>query len=167
MKILKKLFMGGVVCLLVLSITGCASIFKGDPSMLNIMSSPEKAKVTILGSHTGEKIKKTTPCSVTLNKGSDYMVKIELAGYESENIVIRREITGWFWGNILLGGLIGMVIDGSTNNMWEHTPTVINIDLDKLTSLPKTIEIEYPVTLLMEDGTKVVKNLPITFHQII
>jgi hypothetical protein len=94
------------------------------------------------------------------------MVQIELAGYQSENIIIRREIAGWFWANIFLGGVVGMVIDYSTNNMWTHSPTIINLDLSKLSSLPETIMIEYPVTLLMEDGTKVVKNLPITFHKI-
>jgi hypothetical protein len=66
-----------------------------------------------------------------------------------------------------LGGVIGMVIDYSTNNMWQHTPTNINMDLTKLSSLPDTISLEYPMTLLMADGSKVVKNLPITFHRAI
>ena len=58
-------------------------------------------------------------------------------------------------------------VDYGTDNMWEHAPAIINIDLDKQSSLPKTIMIEYPITLLMEDGTKVTKNLPIIFHRII
>jgi hypothetical protein len=131
------------------------------------MTNPDNAKIVIRGSQSGEKIVEHSPCNITLNKGSDYMVTIEYAGYQSENIVIRRDIAGWFWGNILLGGVIGMVIDYATNNMWVHSPTIINLDLTKLSSLPDTISIEYPVTLLMEDGTKVVKNLPITFHKMI
>lgn len=165
-----NIFKKGLICVLLASIlvivNGCASIFNGNASMLNIMTNPENATVTIKGSQSGEKIVQHTPCNITLNKGSDYMVKIEFAGYQSENIIIRREIAGWFWGNILLGGVIGMVIDYATNNMWTHAPTNINLDLSKLSSLPETISIEYPVTLLMEDGTKVIKNLPIVFHRI-
>lgn len=156
-----------LMILMLILISGCASIFSGNASMLNIMTFPDNAKVTIKGSQSGEKLVEYTPCNLTLNKGSDYMVKIEYAGYQSENIIIRREIAGWFWGNIFLGGVIGMLIDYSTNNMWTHSPTNINIDLSKLSSLPETLTIEYPVTLLMEDGTKVVKNLPITFHKMI
>lgn len=163
-----KRFNKGIICLL-LGLTlfvanGCASIFNGNASMLSIMTNPENATVTIKGSQSGEKIVQHTPCSITLSKGSDYMVKIDFAGYQSENIIIRRDIAGWFWGNLLLGGVIGMVIDYGTNNMWTHSPSNINIDLTKLSSLPETISIEYPVTLLMEDGTKVVKYLPITLR---
>ncbi len=157
-----------VICLLLISavsLTGCASIFNANPSLLSIMTNPEDAKVTITGMQNMEKITKRTPCSVYLNKGSDYTVRIELAGYQSEEIPIRRNVTGWFWGNILLGGIIGMAIDYGTGNMWAHTPTAVNFDLSKVSSLPDTIMIEYPVTLLMADGSQVIKNLPITFHK--
>jgi len=164
-KQLDKILLGFVLVSFMI-LTGCASIFSGNPSMLNIMTNPENATVTIKGSQSGEKIIQHTPCSISLNKSSDYMVNIELAGYQSDNIIIRREIAGWFWGNILLGGVIGMVIDYSTNNMWTHAPTAINLDLSKISSLPEKILIEYPITLLMEDGTRVVKYLPITFHKI-
>jgi hypothetical protein len=165
MNIHKKVLVCLLLAIILVVANGCASIFNGNASMLNIMTNPENATVTIKGSQSGEKIVQHTPCNITLNKGSDYMVKIEFAGYQSENIIIRREIAGWFWGNILLGGVIGMVIDYSTNNMWTHSPTNINIDLSKLSSLPETISIDYPVTLLMEDGTRVIKNLPIIFHK--
>jgi hypothetical protein len=165
MNINKKVLICLLLAIVLFIANGCASIFNGNSSMLNIMTNPENATVTIKGSQSGEKIVEHTPCNITLNKGSDYMVKINFAGYQSENIIITRGIAGWFWGNLLLGGVIGMVIDYSSNNMWQHTPTNINIDLTKLSSLPETIRLEYPVTLLMEDGTKVVKNLPITFHK--
>jgi len=167
MKNSRKLLLMVAILFFAFFINGCASIFDGDTSILSIMTDPKDATVTIKGSQSGEIITKHTPCSISLNKGSDYMVSIELAGYRSENVMIRREISGWFWGNILLGGIIGMVIDYGTNNMWDHTPTVLNVDLSEQSSLPQTITIEYPMTLIMEDGTKTLKNLPITFHRLI
>jgi hypothetical protein len=162
-KLILLLILGAFVFI----VSGCASIFNGNASMLNIMTNPDNATVTIKGSQSGEKIIQHTPCSITLNKNSDYTVAITYAGYQSENIIITRGINGWFWGNLFLGGVVGMVIDYSTNNMWYHTPSNINIDLTKLSSLPDTISIEYPVTLLMDDGSKVIKELPITFHRAI
>lgn len=165
MEYLKKIFVV-FVCFSSVMITGCASLFNASPSLLNIMTNPQNAKVTITGLQNMERLTKQTPCTVYLNKGSDYTVKIELAEYQSEEIPIRRSISGWFWGNLLLGGIIGMVIDYGTANMWAHEPIGLNIDLSKISSLPDTISIEYPVILLMADGTKTVKNLPIIFHKI-
>jgi len=165
MEYLKNVFVV-FVCFSLAMITGCASLFNASPSLLNVMTDPQNAKVTITGLQNMERLTKQTPCTVYLNKGSDYTVKIELAGYQSEEIPIRRSISGWFWGNLLIGGIIGMVIDYGTANMWAHEPTGLNIDLSKISSLPDTIAIEYPVILLMADGTKTVKNLPIIFHKI-
>ena len=162
-----KMVVIGFCCLSLLLMTGCASLFNANPSLLSIMTNPQGATVTITGLQNMERLTKQTPCTINLSKGSDYTVRITLAGYQSEDIPIRRGITGWFWGNLLLGGIIGMAIDYTTANMWEHQPSVINLDLTKVSSLPDTIAVEYPITLLMADGTKTVKNLPIVFHKII
>lgn len=156
-----------VILLPILLLTGCASIFSGGPSLLKIMTNPEDAKVTIKGLNNVERITQKTPCAVSLSKASDYSVVIELAGYQSEEIYIRRGTNGWFWGNLFLGGIVGMIIDYSTSNMYEHQPSTINLDLTKLTSLPDKVMIEYPITLIMEDGSRIVRNLPITFNRVI
>ena len=154
----------GLLLTFMVMLTGCASIFNRS-GYLSVSTVPP-ATVVIKGVDSGEKVKLATPCTFNLDRKSDYQVTISLAGYQSETIFIRRNITGWFWGNILIGGLIGMGIDWGTGNMWEHSPTNLNIDLTKVSSLPDTISGEFPVTLIMSDGTKVVQNLPMTFHKV-
>lgn len=57
------------------------------------------------------------------------MVKIELAGYHTYETTLTREISGWVWGNIVFGGLIGLVIDASAGGMYRLSPEQINADL--------------------------------------
>ncbi|QYM78788.1 hypothetical protein K0B96_16015 [Horticoccus luteus] len=41
----------------------------------------------------------------------------------ADSPLIRPEMSGWYWGNILFGGLIGMiVVDPITGSMWNLSP---------------------------------------------
>ena len=56
-------------------------------------------------------------------KGQSYTLKLELAGYKSTEVELRSTLSGWYFGNILLGGLIGMVVvDPVTGSMWNIEP---------------------------------------------
>jgi hypothetical protein len=124
-------------------------------------------KVTVIGG--GEKIVQHTPCSVVLSKLNDYTVILEYQGYRSEQISIQRSLSGWVIGNILLGGIIGLAVDGVTGNMWNHNIHTINTELVKAKTtgmLPDKVTIEYPFSLLNDNGETVVQYIPVTFHRI-
>ncbi|MFT3781454.1 MAG: hypothetical protein QM790_05500 [Nibricoccus sp.] len=113
--------------------TGCASIVHGGPRTLEIKSDPSGATITITKLGTAEVVHSaTTPCTVSLDqkrgyfKGQSFTVKFELAGYKSTEVVVRHELSGWYFGNLLLGGLIGMIgVDPATGAMWNLTPDKI------------------------------------------
>jgi len=157
-----------LVVVMAFVITGCASIVAGGPSVLNVNTVPKDVKVTIVGLGNGETLSQNTPCIFTLNKNSDYKVTLEYQGYKSEEMVIRRGINGWFWGNILFGGIVGMVIDGVTQNMWDHNLHALNIEMQKISEtgvLPDKIVVDYPVTVTHEDGSTSVVYMPINFYR--
>ena len=156
--------------LLVLSlglVAGCATIFTGSqPSTLDINTIPTQVKVTLTGG--GMTNVQYTPCSIILNKNNDYTVVLEYEGYRSEQITIGRSIRGWFWGNILLGGIIGMAVDGVTGNMWDHNIHTINTELTKAKAtgmLPDKVTIDYPISMMQENGQQVVQYMPVTFYK--
>lgn len=78
---------------------------------------------------------KSTPASVSLQrgdgmfKGANYRVAFEASGYRPGETWIESDVNGWFYGNIALGGLIGMLVDGSTGAMWTLSPADINCNL--------------------------------------
>lgn len=116
--------------------SSCASIFTPSSYPLVIQSNPEDASVVVMNQRGVEYARGVTPFTVTL-KASDgffskaeYSVKFMKDGYEDRIIPVTFSIEGWYFGNILLGGLIGMlIIDPATGAMWKIDQDVITADL--------------------------------------
>lgn len=166
----------GIMVVLVIFIgsilTGCATIVDGNNNFISVNVNPENAKVTLAGINNGEKITKRGSFQISLDRSTDYSLKVELPNYESEEIIIRRSINGWFWGNILIGGLIGMGIDLLSGNMWTHSPRFIDVsltrklaDINSVEDLPDKVAMEIPISCQMADGSVQVQYLPITFYK--
>lgn len=118
--------------------SGCASIIHGSSQSIDFNSQPSRAKITIDGKEYG-----TTPHTIELKrmgrlKGEskdkkEYKVKIELDGYFPYEFKIKREMDGWFLGNILFGGLIGIIVDSSNGSMYKLNPDQIVATLGRAT----------------------------------
>lgn len=148
-----------------LLVTGCVSIVDGGPSWLEVETNPENVEVSLTKLHNDVTTELVTPFRVELDKGSDYQLVIDTPNYRSEQVFIDRKINGWFWGNILLGGPIGMAIDYANDNMWEHNPTLITLDLQRLSSAPDTLKLNVPVKVFYDDRPTETLFLPIVFRK--
>ncbi len=121
---------------LALLLGGCASIFNGGNRTLTIDSDPPGAKATVSRIEGETIVIKTTPCTVSLDprrgyfKGQGYILSLELPGYRTAEVQLVPTISGWYFGNILLGGLLGMVVvDPLTGSMWNIEPSKIQARL--------------------------------------
>ena len=106
--------------------SGCASIISKSeyPVMLN--SSPSGAKVTIKNEIGNIVFTGKTPTSAVLKSGTAYFDKgkytiiFEKEGHESNTQKLIAEFDSAYLGNILFGGLIGMlIVDPTTGAMWK------------------------------------------------
>lgn len=119
-----------------LNLTGCASIVHGGNRNVTITTQPSGAKAYVRKA-SGEVVTiQTTPCTVSLDpkkgyfKGQTYVVKFELAGHQTTEIELRPTLSGWYFGNIVFGGLIGMIaVDPVTGSMWNIEPQNIQHSL--------------------------------------
>ncbi len=102
----------------------CGTIMQGTTQQVGISSNPSKAYVTINGQDKG-----TTPMVLDLKRKDSHMVRIELDGYEMYETTLTRKVSGWVWGNIVFGGLIGLVVDAAAGGMYKLTPEQINAEL--------------------------------------
>jgi hypothetical protein len=60
-------------------------------------------------------------------KGQGYTLRLELPGYQTTEIELTPRMSGWYWGNLVLGGLIGMLaVDPATGAMWNIEPDKID-----------------------------------------
>jgi hypothetical protein len=66
---------------------------------------------------------------VDLKRKNSHMIRIELDGYETYETNLTRKVSGWVWGNIVFGGLIGLVVDATAGGMYKLTPEQISAEL--------------------------------------
>ena len=56
-------------------------------------------------------------------------MKIELPGYQPAESTITRGTSRWVLGNLLFGGLIGVVVDATSGGLYALTPEQISATL--------------------------------------
>lgn len=111
----------GVVALLV---SGCATIVASGPDLVPISSKPPGAMVYVDGVPVG-----VTPVTIPLKRSGSGRIRIELEGYEPVFVTQDKVFNGWFLGNILIGGLIGIIVDVATSNVTKHSTDPVMVVL--------------------------------------
>ncbi|HSW53718.1 MAG TPA: hypothetical protein VLH59_01395 [Ignavibacteriaceae bacterium] len=128
-----------LIFLLLFFINGCATIFGwGGDESVNILSSPDEAKVVITEQDSLIVYEGITPAIVSLEKyngyfsGKTYTIKISKEGYIDKTVVVDTKTNGWYLGgNLLLGGLIGwLIVDPLTGAMWTFDNNDVNVNLE-------------------------------------
>ena len=114
------------ILVIVLFLTGCASIISKSMYPVTVSSLPTGASIVVTDEDGKQIYKGVTPSTLTLEAGKayfdsrEYTVTFSKAGYEEQTAVIKPGIDGWYFGNILVGGLIGMlIVDPITGAMWK------------------------------------------------
>jgi hypothetical protein len=104
-----------------LSLAACATIMHGTNQDVGISSSPTGASVWIDNAERGQ-----TPLITKLSRKDNHVVKIQMAGYQPFEATMTRSVSGWVWGNIVFGGLIGLAVDGISGGIYKLTPEQIS-----------------------------------------
>jgi hypothetical protein len=110
----------------------CASIVHGSKQDIAFTSTPSDARVTVDNQLVGN-----TPIVAKLTRKDQHVVRIELEGYSPFETALKRSTSGWVWGNIVFGGLIGLAVDAGTGAMYKLTPEQINGTLGQVTSMTR------------------------------
>jgi len=113
----------GLVLLLALS--GCATLFSAGPDRIPITTNPQGATVFVDNLPVGQ-----TPLLVALDREhSSGVIRIELAGFAPIMMMRSKSINGWFWVNLCTTGLIGIVVDLATGNVqgFDDDPIAIGL----------------------------------------
>ena len=131
-----KLFLVGAAA----TTFSCASILSKSEYPVLVKSKPEHVNFAIEKITTGEKIfEGETPTTVVLKAGDGYFKKsvynvifYKANGEKAKEIRLEPSVDGWYVGNILFGGLIGiLIVDPLTGTMWK-LPDEVSVDLETL-----------------------------------
>lgn len=117
----------------------CATIVKGTKQEISVSSNPSQADLKIMATGGIEVYNGKTPATVKLARKNEYDVLIYMEGYKEEKVHISKGFNGWYLGNLICGGVIGLIVDAANGAMYKLEPDVVNVSL---------------ATALNGDGTK-------------
>jgi hypothetical protein len=129
------------ICLLsiaALAATGCASIVSESRYPVSVTSAPSGAAYEISNEAGAVVSSGVTPNQVTLKAGAGYFdgekytVNYRKDGYLSKTEVLDTNMNGWYWGNIVFGGLIGMLIVDPLTGAMYRLPEGVNSNLSAI-----------------------------------
>ena len=134
---MRTLFKTTFALLIAISLSSCASLFTSTKYDVRFQSDPSNADIVITDTKKGHDVFiGKTPAIISLKSSAgffskaNYSVKISFPGYEPYETTISANIEGWYFGNILLGGLIGMlIIDPATGAMWKIDREIVTVRL--------------------------------------
>ena len=107
-------------------VAACATIMHGTSQQVGINSQPSGATVAVDSQTLG-----VTPVAAKLSRKRTHRVTVTMTGYEPFAMVTTRKTSGWVWGNIVFGGLIGLIVDASTGGLYDVRPEEVNAQLTR------------------------------------
>ena len=125
---MRKNYFKAIVLLLLVSILhlNCATIVSKSSYPVSIDTNPTGAQVSITDKKGKEIFKGTSPATVKLKAGAgyfsraEYQVRLSSPGFDEKIVPVTFKLNGWYLGNILIGGLIGMlIVDPASGAMWR------------------------------------------------
>ncbi len=121
--------------------SSCASIVSKSEYPIAINSTPSEAKITVTNKKGIVVYEGNTPSNIYLKSGAGffskaaYTVKFEKDGYDARTVPVEFKVDGWYWGNLVFGGLLGfLIIDPATGAMYKLKTEFLNETLSKSTA---------------------------------
>ncbi len=117
-------------------LSGCASIVGSTSETVAFNTNVADAEAEIRNKKNVVVYSGRLPISLSLKKkagffsGEEYRIFVRRPGYVSQHQNLDTSLSGWYWGNILFGGLIGMlIVDPATGAMWTFDSDSVFINL--------------------------------------
>jgi hypothetical protein len=123
---MKPLFL---IAIVVAALPGCATIISGSSDSVSFDSNPPGATVFVDDQKVG-----LTPCVAPVSRQWGYGdIRFALGGNELA-AEVPRVVNGWYFGNLIFGGLIGLVVVDLPLGNLRKTPdgTTVFVDFSQM-----------------------------------
>ena len=110
--------------------TGCATITKGTQQTVTIATDPSGASCEMTRDAKPLAVVNPTPGSIPIEKArGSIAILCKKATFKDASGVLASEFQAMTFGNIILGGLIGIAVDAASGAMHEY-PAMVTITLE-------------------------------------
>ena len=106
-------------------LSGCATIVNGSSQMVTITTTPPSAACTLdrIGTRLG--VIPQTPGSLRIDKSkNDLSVTCSKEGFATASVTKSPRFSGATFGNLLVGGAVGVVIDAASGANYAYPDTI-------------------------------------------
>ncbi|MBI5136793.1 MAG: PEGA domain-containing protein [Nitrospirae bacterium] len=107
----------GALCL-----AGCGTLAHGTRQAVPIASTPPGATVRVDGARLG-----STPLTVTVARGRDHSVRLELRDHHPVEVTLRRRVGRWVWADVMTG--VGLLVDWASGALYGLHPERVDVIL--------------------------------------
>ncbi len=106
-------------------LSGCATIVHlGGSEEINLSSEPAGAKVVIDGTELG-----VTPLATKVERKKDHAIVLNKEGFQETQTRVESHISWWVAGNVILGGLVGILVDVMSGGGYTIEPDAVAVTL--------------------------------------
>lgn len=114
----------------------CGTIVHQTTQFIPVTSEPAGAAVTVACGEVENAANLVTPARVEVHRKPDFcIISLEKQGYEREDVRLGKTMSPLYIGNILIGGIIGFIVDGVNGAMWNRTPGQVAVTLKPATGI--------------------------------
>jgi len=140
------------VAVVVILLSGCATIMTGTTQKVPVNSNPSGAVAKVDGGMAA-----VTPTIFNLERKTDHTIEISKDGYRVAIVILRHTLSGATAGNILVGGIIGLAVDGCSGAMFKLVPERVDVNLELA---GQQISVDAPEDIEVKKLTEAPKNQP-------
>lgn len=112
-----------------LTLPACATITRGSSQEFTVESTPPGARVSTSNGFQCD----ATPCTFRMPRKDAFRASISMPGYVTQEVQIKSGISGegaaGLAGNVIFGGVVGAVVDGTSGAMNDLTPNPLIVTL--------------------------------------
>lgn len=119
-------------------VTGCATIVSKSDYPVSIQSAPENVAFTVVDANGSEIHTGTTPETVLLHAGAgffqtaSYTIQFRDGDTIVKEVELNAQLDGWYLGNVIFGGLIGMLIIDPASGAMFSLPESVTGELENV-----------------------------------
>ncbi len=119
-----------LVGLLMVAVSGCATVTRGTTDVLEIQTDPAGAQVETTNGYSCA----STPCALEMDRDSELVVNITKDGCKPVAMNVTHETAdagaAGVAGNILAGGIIGLAVDAGSGASQDLVPNPVVAKLE-------------------------------------
>lgn len=107
-------------------VAACGTIMHGGSQDLGIASAPSGAQVTIDNQNKG-----VTPMVASISRKQNHIIHFAMEGYQPTDVTVTHSVSGWVWGNVVFGGVVGLAVDAITGGLYKLNANEISATMPK------------------------------------